>query len=245
MKRPQLRRRPSRRLGARDAPYDPYASMPVDELDEPILPRWFVLTLLASIPAAIVVFGLAFFGFGRTEAPVTERRPPPADGLSADVGTVVTGEGEPVAHDPACPAVEGFAVAGATADRDALAASIDALCEVPEAADEVAALAAEEVAVRYASFEVAGVDVASDASTVYLDARHAGVDPVLAAPLLAYEAALRAAPAIDAETVAAARATELTACERLLAEPTRPCADAAALLELDDPVAALREAGFD
>ena len=219
--------------------------MPVDELDEPILPRWFVLTVLASIPVALVVFALAFFGFGRTEVPVAERRPPPANDLSADVGTLAAGERDPVSHEPACPAVDGFGVAGAGDDRRSLAATLDALCDVPEVADDVAALADREVTLRYAAFQRAGVDVASDASTVYLDARHADVEPALAAPLIAYESALRTAATIDAEAVVAARAAELAACDRLLAEPTRPCEDAAALVDLADPVAALRDAGFD
>ena len=219
--------------------------MPVDELDEPILPRWFVLTMLASIPLALVVFVLAFFGFGRTEVPVAERRPPPANDLSADVGVLAAGERDPVPHEPECPAVDGLGVAGASDDRGLLAATLDVLCAVPEVTDDVAALADQEVAVRYASFQRAGVDVASDASTVYLDARHVDVEPALAAPLIAYESALRMAPSIDAEAVVSARAAELAACDRLLAERTRPCEDAAALLDLVDPVAALRDAGFD
>ncbi|PSO52543.1 MAG: hypothetical protein BRC31_04570 [Actinobacteria bacterium QS_5_72_10] len=59
---------------------DPYAESPVDELSEPVLPRWFVLLAVVTVPAAIAVFALAFPVLGGDDAvPPAQRRPPPAD----------------------------------------------------------------------------------------------------------------------------------------------------------------------
>lgn len=239
--------RPAERLRrrARGERPDPYAGLPTDELDEPVLPRWFVLLALATIPVALVLFLVAFFGFGQEQAPVTERRPPPGDGMTSDVGDIVVGEREPVAHDPACDAVEGFRVAGTELDRSLLGAGLDALCEAPSAVREtVAALAREEPTVRFAAFELTGADVTGAADVVYVNARYSQTASTLIAPLIAYQAELAQGDPAEAETVLAARRAEAAACEAVVDEPGRACEDAEELLELDDPLAALRQAGF-
>ncbi|MFO8075364.1 MAG: hypothetical protein R6T85_04520 [Egibacteraceae bacterium] len=238
---PRLRR-PRREAG----PRDPYEGLPVDELDEPLLPRWFVLTLLVSVPVALVLFVVAFFGLGRGETTAPERRPPPTEATSADVGEVTAAQREPVGHDGACPQASRFNLVGAEADRARLAEALDALCELDVATAALAELAeAGRTTVRFAGFEAAGVEVASDDAVVMLNARLAGRPAAELAPLLAYEARLVTADRLDARAVVDARALEAAVCDELLAEPTRGCEDARAILALDDPIATLREAGFD
>lgn len=224
---------------------DPYAGLPTDELDEPVLPRWFVLIALATVPVAAVVFVVAFFGGGGDQTPVAARRPPPADDLTSDVGEVRTGTRAPVAHDPACAAVAGWRVAGTDPDRQQLGAGLDALCAAPaEVLAAVEAFASEEPVLRFAAFERTAVDVAGEPGVVYVNARYARSAPESIAPLLAYQAVLVQEGPASAAAALAARRAELATCEAVLPEPSRACEDAAALLELDDPVAELRTAGF-
>ncbi len=235
-----------RRSRREAGPRDPYEGLPVDELDEPLLPRWFVLTLLVSVPVALVLFVVAFFGLGRGEVAPPERRPPPAGTLSADVGEVTAGEREPVAHDGACPEASRFALAGAEADRATLADALDALCPLEVATPALDDLAGSgRTTVRFAGFEAAGVEVASDDAVVMLNARLAERPAAELAPLLAYEARLVTADRLDARAVVDARSLEAAVCDELLAEPTRGCEDARAILGLDDPITTLREVGFD
>lgn len=241
-----LRGRRPRRSRRDGGPRDPYEGLPVDELDDPLLPRWFVLTLLASVPVALVLFVVAFFGLGRGEVAPAERRPPPTGTVSADVGEITAGEREPVAHDGACPQASRFALAGAEADRARLARALDALCDLEVATDALDDLAGTgRATLRFAALEAAGVEVASDDDVVMLNARLAERPAAELAPLLAYEARLVTADRLDARAVVDARSLEAAVCDELLAEPTRGCEDARAILALEDPIAELRAAGFD
>jgi hypothetical protein len=235
------------RRAARRRHKDPYAGLPTDEFEEPILPRWFVVVALLSVPVAMVVFVVAFFGFGRGETPVVERRPPPGEGLTSDVGDLVVGDREPVPHDPACPEVEGYRVAGTDLDRGLLGAGLDALCEAPgDVRAVVEAFAAAQPALRFAAFEATGVDVtgSADGATVLVNARFSQTPPQTIAPLVAYQAVVVLGDPAEAATIVAARDAELAVCESVVEAPSRPCDDAAALLALDDPRAALVDAGF-
>lgn len=232
---------------------DPWERAPVGELAEPLLPRWFVVTVLVTIPLAIGVFVAAFAGFGGEDVPVAERRPPPAGGLTAGTGEVATGDAEPTALDPACDLVAGLRVAGGEADRPALSTGVNGLCRADldqAAAERVARLAEDGAVVRFAVFERTGVDSAADLRAeppaVLVNARLSQTDPLWIAPLVALEATFLDADPATAEGVLTARRTEHRVCEALFddARPSRACRDAEALLELDDPVAALRAAGY-
>ncbi len=228
---------------ARRRDKDPYEGLPTDELAEPLLPRWFVLLALVTVPVALALFVYAFFGFGRAETPVAERRPPPAQQLTSDVGALVVGDRPPRAHDAACPDVDGVLVAGTERDRAHLGAGLDALCAAPpEARGAIAALDGAEL--RFAAFEASGVDVTGSEETVYVNARFSQQPADLIAPLVAYQAVVTRGDAAEARTVLAARRAELLACDALLDTPGRACEDARELLELDDSVAELEDAGF-
>lgn len=239
-------------------PSDPYVRARTGELSEPLLPRWFVLLAVTLVPVAAGVFLVAFpFLSGTDPVPLGEQRPPPpADAsLSHRVGTVELGESEPTPAEPGCPAVEGFAVAGTDQDRARLETAIDVFCGLglPDGAGPAfAALRDAGAVVRFAIFEVAGVDstvdVGADPPVVMVNARFAHVaDPRWVAPLLAHDAVTVDGEPGTVDTALAARRAELAVCEGLFDDDGAPpgCRTARELLALDDPAAALRDAGYE
>lgn len=243
--------------GSRGASRDPYATAPVGELSEPLLPRWFVLLAVVAVPVALAVFLVAFPFLGSDELPVTDVRPPPPAGgaFSHDVGEVTVGSAEPQPADAECPAVSGFAVAGAESDRQRLDTGLNALCDTGVSADASPALAALRDAgavVRFAVFERTEVnsvvEVGADPPRVLINARFAGVpQPRWVTPLIVHEAVMFDGDPATAATAVAARRAELAVCEALF-DPddfSSGCETAAELLALDDPAAALRDAGYE
>ena len=236
-----------RRAGA------PYADAPTGELGDPLLPRWFVLLAVASVPVALAVAVAAFVVFRPATVAVAERRPPPAGDVTNDVGALVAGERPPAPVDDLCPVLAGIAAAGTDADRTALGDGARALCAVdlPEdAARRLRAFADAGGVLRFAQFEATGVDstaaLGGAPPVIYLNARFARTEPSFLAPLLVHDTTfLELDPAL-ASSALAARAAEAGVCEDLFEarEPPRGCADAAAIVGLDDPLAALRDAGF-
>jgi len=232
-------------------PRDPWRDAPTSELSDQVLPRWFVLTCLAAIPVAIAVGVYAFATFGADEVPVAARRPPPAGDLTHDVGEFAVGDAPPrPLPDPACPRVAGIRVAGTEEDRRRLAEGLSALCRVDQSgvADLVTGFAQAGGVVRFAQFRETGVD--STASTVepliLVNARFSITDPAWIAPLVTHDLATLDGEPGTAATELAAREAELGVCTRLFTDtrPSRACDDARALLDSDDPLAALVEAGY-
>ena len=231
---------------------DPWRDAPTSELGDQVLPRWFVLTAIACVIVAIVVLVAAFVLPSRAPVPVAARRPPASQAFTTAVGEVLTGPSQPQAYDAPCETVQGIRVAGMEADRARLRRGVAALCNIALPDDAAAALrrfAEQQGIVRFATFEATGVD--STASrvappTILLNARFARTNPLWLTPLLVHDAvALRGDPS-TADTALVARRAEAAVCDRLGdAEPSRGCADAAAVLALDDPIAALRDAGFE
>jgi len=239
---------------SRDTPVDPYADAPVDELHAPLLPRWFVLVVLALVPVAVALFAVAFPWGEEDVVPVAERRPPPTGELTGDVGDWQVGEAEPQPLEADCDGVEGFQVAGTVEDRRRLSEALNALCGVvlPDGAGAaVGALADAEAVVRFGAFERSGVDVTAvrdaDPPVVLPNGRFAqAAQPRWVAPLIVYEAVRLAGDPATAEDTLAARDAEWAACEAVLDDELNVgCEDARELLALDDPLAALRAAGFE
>lgn len=238
----------------RDDAGDPWARAPSGELADPLLPRWFVVTALATIPAAIAAIIAAFVVFSQAEVGVAERRPPPSEaGLTAGTGEVATGHAEPVALTPDCPLVAGLRIAGADADRETLTKGLNALCDAgldPRTADHVGRLADAGAVVRFAVFERTGVDSAAELDAqpkrLLLNARFSRTKPRWIAPLVALEATFLDADPTTAEGVLRARRAESRVCRSLFddARPSRACKDARALLSMENPRAALRAAGY-
>ncbi len=246
---------------SRDRGRSPYDGARVEELEEPLLPRWFVLLAVALVPVAIGVAVWAFVVFGPEEVPVSERRPPPSDDgtLTTDVGQYNVGDSDaepiPLAD---CPQWRGIRAGGSEADRGRIDTALSALCEerLPQdVARGVQALARAQGVIRFAQFQATGVDstldLAADPPRILLNARfaRAETEPLWIAPLVAHDTTYLTEPVGPAASALAAREAEATMCARLLGdeedpEPSRACDDARALLELLDPLRALEAAGF-
>lgn len=233
-------------------PRDPWRNAPVGELQEQLLPRWFVILALVSVPVAITALVAAFAQFGSDDLPVAERRPPPAAGLTSAVGELAVGDADPVAYAAEdCPLADGIRIAGEDADRAALSAGLDALCAAeldPATADRIGAFAEDGGVVRFAVFEATGVDSAADldGDRILVNAKFSQTTPAWIAPLIAHDATLLALEPGEAESALTARRAEAAVCRSLFADarPSRACEDAAALVSAPDPLADLRQAGY-
>lgn len=233
-------------------PRDPWKNAPVGELQEQLLPRWFVILALVSVPVAIVTLVAAFATFGSGDVPVAERRPPPAAGLTSAVGEIAVGDSDAVPYAAEdCPLVDGIRIAGEDADRAALSAGLDALCAAdldPTTAERIAAFAEDGGVVRFAVFEATGVDSTADldGERILVNAKFSQTTPAWIAPLIAHDATLLALKPGEAESALTARRAEAAVCRSLFADalPSRACDDAAALVAAPDPIADLQEAGY-
>jgi hypothetical protein len=231
---------------------DPWRRAPVGELQEQLLPRWFVLLVLALIPVAAAVVVAAFVLGAPDDVPVAARRPPPVGDLAHDVGEHQIGEAGPRPYAEACPLLQGIQVAGAAEDVARLRRALAGLCNTPLTDATQAHLrdfAEAQGVVRFALFEQTGVDSTgwrTQPPHILVNAKFTQTDPLWVAPLVAHDATLLALDAELAESAVAARRAEAEVCDRLLSGrlASRGCQDAAALLALPDPLAALREAGF-
>lgn len=231
---------------------DPWRDAPTSELQDQILPRWFVLLGAAMVAFAVAAAVGAFVIFGPQEVPVADRRPPPADGYTTAVGQLQVGSSVPVALTPApCRQVAGVRVAGTEADRLVLGQGLAALCAaVPEggAGEQLGAFASAGGVVRFATFRDTGVDstARADPPLILLNARFAVTEPAWIAPLVVHDTVTLAGAPGTVTTALDARRAESAACDGLAAglRRSRACADAAALLALDDAAAALRAAGY-
>lgn len=234
-------------------PRDPWRRAPVGELQEQLLPRWFIVLCVVLIPVAVGAVVAAFIVFAPREVPVAARRPPPGNGLTNDVGEYVVGESRPVEYADACTMLRGVHIAGTEADREPLRLGLAALCNTrlpPAVADRISLFAATGGVVRFAQFEMTGVDSTArpqdDPPVILVNARFQRTDPLWIAPLVAHDAVLLGGDPSTAAGALEARRAEKTVCDRVLGgrRAGRGCEDAAALLDLPDPQAALREAGF-
>ena len=234
-------------------PRDPWRKAPVGELQDQLLPRWFVLLCLALIPVAIVAAVAGFIVFGPEEVPVAERRPPPAQGLTNNVGQFEIGPSKPVPYADACRILDGVQIAGTDADREALRLGLAGVCNTtlpPVIQDRIELFASRGGIVRFAQFQSTGVDSTAKVDErppqILINAKLQRTDPLWISPLVVHDAVLLGGGAATAPGALQARRAEDLVCDRLLEgrRESRGCADAEALLALPDPEAALRNAGF-
>ncbi|MBW3601471.1 MAG: hypothetical protein KY434_02085 [Actinobacteria bacterium] len=237
----------------RPHPRDPWRRAPVGELQEQLLPRWFVLTALAMALLAAAVAVVALVSSGTTRLPVAARRPPPSDGLTSDVGRLRAGDSRPVVYAGTCPTLRGVRIAGGPVDRAVLRRGLAGLCNTelpPRVDDRLRRFAQAGGVVRFAQFEATGVDSAAALArrppAVFVNAKFARTDPLWIAPLVAHDVTFLDADPASARGALAARRAELRVCHRLLAgrRPSRGCEDARRLLGLPDPLRRLRAEGF-
>ena len=237
----------------RPNPRDPWRRAPVGELQEQLLPRWFVILCIVLVPVAIAAAIAGFLVFDSNQVPVAARRPPPADGLSNAVGDFVVGDSEPVEYAGACPTLRGVQIAGAQADQKTLRLGLAALCNTRLPGDVAAPLsrfAAADGVVRFAQFQATGVDstvqLDADPPVILVNAKFQRTDPLWIAPVVAHDAVMLTVDPVTVAGALEARRAEDLACDQVLGKRrrSRGCDDAAALLALPSPEAALREAGF-
>ena len=234
-------------------PRDPWRKAPVGELQDQLLPRWFVLLCLALIPIALVSIIVAFVVFGKDDVGVAERRPPPAQGLTSDVGDYVVGSSQPVPYDDACSMLDGVQIAGTAEDQRTLRLGLAGLCNTtlpPVIEDRVAAFAADGGVVRFAQFQSTGIDstaaLSEEPPVILLNAKFQRTDPLWIAPLVAHDTTfVNVNPTTAAGALEARRAEDLV-CDRILSgrRESRGCNDAEELVGSDDAEQLLRDAGF-
>jgi hypothetical protein len=230
----------------------------------PRLPWWLWLAV-ALTTVAMVVVATGLFRSVPEQLPVAARRSPPAGDLSHGVGEVRVpileqpNRGRLVRRLAGCPRLDRVSLVGTAEEVALLEEAADKLCALRSTAPIQRArggLQAAAATVQFAEFELSinesTTDFSGNRPAVLVHAKFqrgdAAADRV--AVVLAHEGAhvADARPPTAAEELAA-RTAELEACERLFtggAQPSRGCADAAALLSTDDASALerLKEAGY-
>lgn len=225
---------------------------------EPILARWFVVLMLLLVPVGIGVSVWAFTSFDREELTPAERRPPGSDTVTHERGAAALNDTLVTVPGPACAA--GIEVLGDDGARAAGTRALGAVCtlisrgDLELAAEGLRAWAAGDGLLRFAVFEVTGLDSSARLEdgriVIELNAKYQFDDASLAAPVLVHELAHVAggAPgrAVAAEDELRALRLQHLACQRLVLgdDPPRACRDAAELLADDAPLSSLEAAGY-
>lgn len=244
-------RRP-RRL-RHEPPRDPWQYTRTGELQDQLLPRWFLITAGVIVLLGLAVLAIAATAGTRPELQGAARRPPPTARLTHDVGDIHTGRSDPESLDPPCSLLRGLSIAGSPSDQQQLRRGLAGLCDLALptiAEDAIRAYAERGGTVRFATFEATGVDsVATRAvaqPTIYINTRFTRTNPLWIAPLVAHDAVTLAGDPAAAGSALQARRVEYAVCHRLLGTQafSRGCQDAGDLLAQPDPIAALRNAGY-
>lgn len=229
---------------------------------EPVLARWFVLTMIVLTIAAVVVTAVAFLSFGRDRISPAERRPLGTAEVTHDRGGAVLNDPALSETEPldtlACP--EGPRLYGDESGRATGRVAMNATCQLldrggfTEAETGLSFFASEGGIVRVGVFERTGVDsslVFEDGVPVLeLNAKFQRETAVEAVPSVVHElthlgtTGFPATPVQVDEELLATRA-QLRACDLIpwTTEEPRSCLDARELLD-DDPEGLLREAGY-
>ena len=235
--------------------------LPALPTGEPVLARWFVITMLLLAPVAIGVTVWAFLSIpGAEELPPPADRRPPGDGtVTIDRGEAELGETLESEDGPGC--AEDIEMVGDSGTRAASRRALEAVCSLlgmgdyPLAREGLREWRAADGKLRFATFEVAAVDgsarVEDDRIVLELNARFLFEDARRAAPVVLHQLVLIGDPAWPGAPVSAERelrAAEIhaDACDRMTFQTQEPpgCGDVRDLLAEPDPLAALIEAGF-
>lgn len=226
---------------------------------EPILARWFVVSMLVLVVAAIGITVWAFAAFGgRVELTAAERRPPGTARVTHERGTAVLNEIDEFEDAVGCGVgLELFGDAGA---RATTARALGAACQLlasgdfPEAEPGLQVLRDNDGLLRIATFEFTGTEssarVEDDRVVLELSPRFQFANATRAAPFILHELVHLATtwpgqPVSATEEVAATEVVQ-RACDRLALgdDPPLGCIDADTILDLDDPVGAFVDAGY-
>jgi hypothetical protein len=233
--------------------------LPTLATGEPVLARWFVITMLLLVPIAIAVSIVAWQATDREPLGTIDRRPVGGPTVTIDRGDAQFPEATDTEPGPDC--VADATLIGDGSARAAARRSLGATCQLvrdldlPTAAAGIEAWLAADGLMRVGVFERSGIDASTrleDGRLVLeLNARFLFEDATRAAPALIHQFVLMGQPDWPGETVTAdaeltAAREQLIACARLVlpAGAPRACSDAEELLALDDPRGRLVAAGF-
>jgi hypothetical protein len=227
---------------------------------EPLLQRWFAVSMVVLVPVAIGVTLWAFTaasGSAPTISPA-ERRPPGTETVSHERGDALLNEVREEEAGPGC--AEEVTIIGDESARAAGRRALSAMCqllgrdEFTVASTGLSRWVEQDGVLRFAVFEMTGV--ASSARledgrvVVELNAKYQFVPGAHASPAIIHALVHLAhgwpgAP-VTADAELAAVQAEHAACERLTFRdgPPRACQDAEEILGLPDPLGALVQAGF-
>lgn len=226
---------------------------------EPVLARWFVISMLVLVVAAIGITAWAFLAFGgRVELTAAERRPPGTATVTHERGTAVLNA--TIEYEDAIGCAQGLELFGDAGARATTARALSATCQLlrsgqfPESEAGLAALRAGDGVVRIATFEFTGTEsstrVEDDRIVLELSPRFQFDNATRAAPFVLHELVHLAGEwpgeAVHAEEEVLATEVVARACDRLSMgdDPPLGCIDADTILDLDDPVAAFVDAGY-
>jgi hypothetical protein len=233
--------------------------LPTLPTGEPVLHRWFVVTLLLLIPVAVWVVVWAFSSVDRVELTAAERRPPGGAEVTIERGDAMLAETRDAEPGPGC--AQGVRLVGDSGSRAAARRALGTACDLiatgdfPTSRQGLVAWVRSQGILRIATFELSGVEsstrVEDDRLVMELNATFQFQDAALAAPAVIHQLELMADPdwpgePITAERELAAARAQARACERLALgdDAPRGCQDVEELLAADDPLQQLLDAGY-
>jgi hypothetical protein len=235
--------------------------LPTLPTGEPVLHRWFVISMLILVPIAIgVSIWAATFLVGREQLPPADRRPAGDEVTTVDRGDAVLGTIEDSEPGPSC--ASAGRVVGDSGARAAGARALGATCSLlrsgafPDAEVGLREWATGRGQLRFAVFERSGVESSlrateDDRLVIELNAAFQFEDATRAAPAIIgqlVQLGQRTFPGapVTAETALAAAEAQARACDRLVFSDAGPrgCLDVEELLAEDDPLGSLVGAGY-
>lgn len=227
---------------------------------EPILARWFVLTMLVLGFAAVAVTIWAFTAVDREQLSAAERRPAGGSEVTVERGRAELAETRGAVPGPDC--TQAIRIVGDEGSRAAARVAAERVCvlletgEFPRAREGLVEWIAADGQLRIATFELSGVESSARLEdgriVVELNAKFQFVDAARAAPALLHQLALISDEAWPGEPVGAgsqltAAAYEVAACRRLEVPDDalpRGCTDAAELLQTPERYQELLDVGY-
>lgn len=236
-----------------------YAGQPAESDGEPLLARWFVLSMVGLVLAGIAVTVWAFVEFGGREASTAaDRRPPGTAQVTHERGQAVLNEVDETEDATGC--ADGITLFGDRGARAATRRALATACQLLERGEFPAAEAGlgawrdADGLLRIATFEFTGTEssarVEDGAVVIELSPRFQFANATRGAPFLLHElthlgAGWPGQPVSADQELAATRVTaEACSLLSLGEDPPLGCIDAADLLDDADPAQSLLDAGY-
>lgn len=232
--------------------------LPATPGGEPLLQRWFAVTMVVLVVVGLLVTIWAFLAIREPDIAPAERRPPGDASITHDRGDATLNRILETEPGPAC--AEAVTIVGDESARASARRALSAACELLGRGGFDAARAGLEAwgrsggLLRFGVFELTGVESSArteDGRTVIelnnkfqFEAGFRAV-PVIIHELVHLAEGMPGRPVTAGSELAAVRAQQ-RACDRLSfsEQPPRGCADVDELLAESDPAAALEQAGY-